>query len=224
MLLLKAMSLLELPPPQHPNSPYPFPLVVQAQQVLTYKEQADRLIRIACCANNNPSGCNAEQGTYPYCCTFHHHCFCAYKEHTLVTYPPPISLASSDILCKWTHNLQTSVPLTPSLPPGFTVKKPLFDSLCSCWHCHQQGHKKAQCPDGNHLRTYVHYLQDCHNFACQSAGPLKESKACCIEQREAFELYKTIESHTSWADLAGPEGKICNALYKRVQDFIINML
>jgi hypothetical protein len=65
MPLLEAMSLLELPPPQRPDSPYPFPSVVQAQQVLTYKEQADRLIRIACCANNNPSGCDAEQGTYP---------------------------------------------------------------------------------------------------------------------------------------------------------------
>jgi hypothetical protein len=221
---LEAMSLVELPPPQRPDSPYPFPSVVQAQQVLTYKEQANRLISIACRANNDPSGCDSERGTYPYCCAFHHHCFCAYKEHTLVTYPTPASPASSDILCEWTRNLQTSAPSTPSSPPGFTVKKPLIDSLRSCWHCHQQGHKKAQCPDRTRPRARVHYLRDRHNLARRSAGSLKESKARRIERREAFEIYKTIESHASWANLAGPKGKIRDALYRRVQDFIIDML
>jgi hypothetical protein len=44
---LEAMSILDTPAPRRPDSPYPFPSVVQAQQVLTYEEQANRLISIA---------------------------------------------------------------------------------------------------------------------------------------------------------------------------------
>jgi hypothetical protein len=45
--LLEAMSILDTPAPCRPDSPYPFPSVVQAQQVLTYEEQANRFICIS---------------------------------------------------------------------------------------------------------------------------------------------------------------------------------
>jgi hypothetical protein len=156
---LEAMSILDTPAPRCPDSPYPFPSVIQAQQVLTYEEQANRLISIAQMSNDDTSGCDAERGTYPYCCAFHHHRFTAYRENALVTYAPepsPPLPTPSNSTCKWTRNLRSSRPSTPSSLPGFTVKKPLQDSLRSCWHCHQLGHKKMECPERNQPRRRVH--------------------------------------------------------------------
>jgi hypothetical protein len=224
---LEAMSILDTPAPRRPDSPYPFPSVVQAQQVLTYEEQANRLISIARMSNDDTSGCDAERGTYPYCCAFHHHRFTAYRENALVTYAPKPSTpstTSSDLPCEWTRNLRASRPATPPSPPGFTVKKPSRDSLRSCWHCHQLGHKKSECPERNQPRKRVHYLRDRRNVARRSAGPLKMSKTRRIERSEVVEIYKTVQNHATWVDHSDPDSVIRAGVHKRIQEFLIDML